>query len=154
MSIDEDLLGLRGILRNAFLWGAAWAAFAFTMFAVLHLGGLSPRAASWARGVAIAVKFGVVGAVAGAAFPVLMRLVYRRQRFAEIGWVRFGLIGGCVTGLFLPLFLQAMNLLSGDGLVPWSLVLDDAAIGLVLGGAAAVGSLWLVRRQRGRPDRC
>jgi len=55
--------------------------------------------------------------------------------------IRAGIVGGVVTGLFVPLFLQAMNLLSGDGFVPWELVLDDGLWTAVFGSVAAGGSL-------------
>jgi hypothetical protein len=48
--------------------------------------------------------------------------------------------------VFVPLFLQAMNLISGDGLVPWRLVLDDALWTAVFGGVVAGGSLRLAQR--------
>jgi hypothetical protein len=51
-----------------------------------------------------------------------------------------------VTGVFVPLFLQLMNLISGDGLVPWHLVLDDGVWGAVFGGVVAAGSLKLAQR--------
>jgi hypothetical protein len=51
-----------------------------------------------------------------------------------------------VTGVFVPLFLQAMNLLSGDGVVPWRLVLDDALWTAVFGGVVAGGTLKLAQR--------
>ena len=38
-----------------------------------------------------------------------------------------------------------MNWLSGDGLVPWELVLDDGLLTAVFGGAAAGGSLKLAQ---------
>lgn len=43
------------------------------------------------------------------------------------------------------LFLQLMNWLSGDGQVPWALVLDDIPLTAVLGGIAAGGSLKLAQ---------
>jgi len=46
----------------------------------------------------------------------------------------------------VPLFLQTMNVLSGDGPVAWGLVLDDAVWASVFGAAAAAGFLLLARR--------
>jgi hypothetical protein len=60
--------------------------------------------------------------------------------------VRFGIAGGIATGVFVPLFLQAMNVISGDGMVPWRLVLDDALWTAVFGGVVAGGSLRLAQR--------
>jgi hypothetical protein len=39
-----------------------------------------------------------------------------------------------------------MNVLSGDGPIPWGLVLDDAPWAAAFGAAAAAGSILLARR--------
>jgi hypothetical protein len=44
-----------------------------------------------------------------------------------------------------------MNLLSGSGLVPWELVLDDAVLTAFLGGAAAGGSLKVAQLAEALP---
>jgi hypothetical protein len=53
-----------------------------------------------------------------------------------------------ITAVFVPLFLQTMNLLSDGHLVPWRLVLDDSLWTGVLGAVAAGGSLKLAQRSR------
>lgn len=99
----------------------------------------------WGELLGFAIRLGIVGAVAGGAFSVVIGLLYHGRRLSEISWVRFGIGGAVVTGLFVPLFLQTMNVLSGDGLVPWELVLDDALWTAVFGGAVAGGSLKLAQ---------
>jgi hypothetical protein len=133
-------------LGNALVWGIGWCGLAFAVLATLRVAGILPADASWAGVLGLAVRFGIVGFIAGGAFATFIRLRYRGRRLSEISWVRFGMAGGVVTGLFVPAFLQTMNLLSGDGLVPWALVLDDALTTAVLGGAAAGGSLRLAQR--------
>ena len=99
---------------------------------------------------------GVAGGVAALAFSAVVRLAYRGRRLREINWVKGGLLAGLVTGLAFPLFLQAMNLLSGDGLIAWSLVLDDGPLVGVLAAVTAGGTLsshsaWM--RSPGQPRR-
>ncbi|HKW11732.1 MAG TPA: hypothetical protein VJO33_15200 [Gemmatimonadaceae bacterium] len=136
---------LRGVVRNALVWGAGWSTFSFGMFTILRLFGVFPSA-TWVQGLGLAARFGIVGAVAGGAFSTVIGFLYRGRRLREISWVRFGIAGALITGVFVPLFLQAMNLISGDGLVPWRLVLDDALWTAVFGGVVAGGSLKLAQR--------
>ena len=144
MSVDMWFRRLRGLMRNALVWGAGWSAFSLAVFATLRLAGVSH--ASWTQGLGLAARFGIVGAVAGGAFSTIIRLVYHGRRLRDINWVRFGIAGAVVTGVFVPLFLQTMNVLTGDGLVPWRLVLDDALWTAVFGGVVAGGSLRLAQR--------
>jgi hypothetical protein len=53
----------------------------------------------------------------------------------------------------VPLFLQFMNVLSGDGPVAWGLVRDDAVLGFVFGAVASAGTLLVAQRTtRGAPE--
>lgn len=139
-------LRLRALLRNALVWGAGWSALTLVIGGALRLVGVLPRTLSALDLVGIAIKAAVIGFIAGAAFSGAIMVLWRGRRLADLSWVRVGLGGGVLTGLGLPLFLQAMNVLSGDGPVPWSLVTDDAVIGLVFGGIVSGGSLWLAQR--------
>ena len=75
-----------------------------------------------------------------------MKLLYRGKRLSEISWVRFGIGAAVLTGLFVPAFLQTMNLVSGGELVPWSLVFDDLVFSAVFGGVTAAGTMLLAQR--------
>lgn len=136
---------LRGALGNALVWGVGWFAFALAGFAVLRFVGIAPAALSWLDALVLATKGGFIGSIAGGAFSGFIGLYYHGQRLSEISCVRFGIVGGVATGLFVPTFLQTMNLLSGDGLVPMELVLDDAIWTAAFGGASAGGSLKLAQ---------
>jgi hypothetical protein len=139
---------LRGAIGNALLWGAGFAAFGAATLVALRLTGIVHGRLSWLGLLGMAVRFGFWGVVAGGAFATVVRLVYRGRRVSNIGWVRFGIIGGLVTGAFVPLFMQLMNVLSGDGMVAWGLVLDDAVWATVFGAVAAGGSMRLAQRAR------
>ena len=145
MSAENRWRRLRGAMGNALVWGAGWSAAAFAVLAAMRLSGAEADA-SWLDIVGLSARFGIVGTVAGAAFSAAIGVLYRGRRLSEISWLRFGIGGAVITAVFVPLFLQAMNLLSGDGLVAWGLVLDDAVITAVFGGVAAALSLKLAQR--------
>jgi len=142
---ENGLRRLRGLVKNALVWGAGWSALAFGVIAILRLTGVI-SGGSWREALGLAARFGIVGAAAGAAFSTVIGLAYHGRRLRNISWVRFGIAGAVVTGVFVPLFLQAMNVLSGDGMVPWRLVLDDAIWTAVFGGIVAGGTLKLAQR--------
>lgn len=146
MLSDDRIRRLRAGLRNALMWGAGWSATAFVVMVVMRLAGAGGEGTPLLYMIGMAVKFGVWGTIAGGVFSTIIGLLYRGRRLSEISVVRFGLGGAIVTGVFVPLFMQALNLISGDGLVPWSLVNDDAVITAVFGGVAAAVSLKLAQR--------
>jgi hypothetical protein len=157
MAVGDTTKVLRGALRNAVVWGIGWFTVALAVVGVVLALGLVPGA-SWIGGLGLAARFGIWGVIAGGVFSTFIRLWYRGRRLSDINWVRFGLAGGVLTGIAVPLLLQTLNLLSGDGLVPWNLVLDDGIWTAVLGGAAAGGSLKLAQHAeralgRGKRDR-
>jgi len=139
---------VRAAFKNAFVWAVAWAAVPATVFTVLRLVGVVPNTVSWHAGLGLAAKFGFVGFVSGAAFSTVVGFAYRGRRLAEISWVRFGIAGGVITAIFVPLFLQMMNVISDGHLIAWSLVLDDSLWTGVLGAVAAGGSLRFAQRSR------
>jgi hypothetical protein len=150
--VNNLLKRLRGTVVNALVWGLGWSTAGFAVFVVLRLAGGLPDAVSWTEGLVLALRLGLIGGIAGAMFAGVIRLLYRGRRLSEISWVRFGIAAGVATGVFVPLFLQTMNLLSGDGLVPWRLVLDDGVWTAVFGAAAGGGTLRLAQHAalRGR----
>jgi hypothetical protein len=155
VTLDDVVPRLLSVTKNALLWAVAWAGAGFVLHSTLCLAGVLPPEQLWLGGLIIGFKMGTIGIFAGAAVPWLLELVYRGRPASRVGWLGFGLAGAVVTALFVPVFLQAMNLLSGDGLVPMALVLDDSVWAAFFGGAAAIASLKLVRRSsdRGRGAR-
>ncbi len=151
---DSKFRNLRAILRNAVIWGVAWALAGGALVTAVSLFDPNPGIESLAErvgmavfaGVAWSVRFGLAGAVIGTVFSSVVRFGYRGRRLADINPVRFGLLGAVVGGVGVPLYLQAMNVLSGDGPVAWGLVTDDAVWATVFGAAAAAGSILLARR--------
>jgi hypothetical protein len=157
---DNRYRGLQAVLRNALTWGIAWAVAGGGVVAVLSLFAPGPGAVSLAErlgmtivsGLAWGVRFGLAGSVIGTVFSSAIRFGYRGRRLTEISPVRFAMLGAVVAGVGVPLFLQMMNVLSGDGPVAWNLVTDDAAWATLFGTAAAGGSILLARRSEVLPQ--
>ena len=144
MTGEDRFRPWRGAMGNALLWGVGWCLAGFLVFATLRLAGVTPRG-SLADGLGLAIRIGFWGGLAGAVFSSAIRLMYRGRRLSELSWVRFGIAGGLVTGTFVPLCLQLLNVLFGDGAIPWHLVLDDGVWTAVFGAAAAGSSLKLAQ---------
>ena len=155
----SDRFRLRAVLRNAATWGAAWALAGGAIVTVLSLFSASPEidslferiGMSLLAGMGWGVRFGIAGAVIGTVFSTIILLGYRGRRLADISPWRFALLGAVVGGVGVPLFLQMMNVLSGDGPIAWGLVWDDGIWASVFGGVAAAGSILLARRAEPLP---
>lgn len=153
MAEDKSRL-LRAMLRNALMWGAAWAVAGGAIVAALALFDPRPGIESLPERVGLAllaaaswgVRFGIIGAVIGTAFAAVIRLGYHGRRLADINPFRFTLLGAAIGGVGVPLFLQMMNVLSGGGPIAWGLVTDDAVWSTVFGAAVAGGTILLARR--------
>ena len=103
MAVDTFFRRLRGAFGNAIVWGVGWSTAALALFGTLGLTGIID--VSWEDVLITAFRAGIVGGVAGGAFSSVIRLVYHGRRLSEISWVRFGIGGAVVTGLFVPVFL-------------------------------------------------
>jgi len=144
MSVDGRFRRIRGALGNALVFAVGWSIAAFATWVVLRQARLVPPL-SVLDGIGMSLRFGVMGFITGAAFPSIMRLAYRGKRLSEISWVRFGIVGGIVTGLFVPAFMQTMNVLSGDGMVPLALIGSDIVLAAGFGAGVAALSLKLAQ---------
>jgi hypothetical protein len=149
MSIGGAFRRLRGVVGNALVWGAGWFTAAIAVGGIGHMVGIFPRV-RWLDVLGLGIRVGVVGVFAGAAFAGAIAVLYRGRRLSEISAVRFGIGGGLISALFIPPFLQLLNILSGTGPIPWSLLLDDIPMVTVLGGLAAAGSLKVAQLAIGR----
>jgi MFS family permease len=163
---DQRSIRLRAVLRTALTWGVAWGLAGGAIFTILSLFNPDPGIDSLVERVGLAImagvswgfRFGLAGAVIGTVFSSVIRMSYHGRRLADINPVRFALLGAVVGGVGVPLYLQAMNVLTGGHLIAWGLVTDDAVWASVFGATAAAGSIWLARRADARqhgpsPDR-
>lgn len=151
----------KAVLRNALTWGAAWAVAGGALVTIVGLLAPDPRfdalperiGLAILAGIAWSIRFGVAGAVIGTVFAGLVRIGFRGRRLADIHPGRFALLGAVAGGVGVPLFLQTMNVLSGDGPIAWGLVVDDARWATVFGAAVAGGSILLARRAERMQER-
>lgn len=147
---DSFLKRLGGAIRNAVVWGAAWFGLTVATVAVLHLAGVATSQGFWLLdSIAIGMRAAVLGGIAGSAFSAFISLFYRGRRVSQINWMRFGVGGGIVTGLFVPTFFVVANLLSGDGMPSLANIDEDIVLTAIFGAVTAGGSMWLA--QRGQP---
>ncbi len=143
---------LRGAIGNALVWGGSFAAIGATVFTALRLAGFVYSPTPWLTGLEITLKLGLFGAISGGAFAAVIRFAYHGRRLRDIRPGRFALTAGVATGVFVPLSMQTMNILSGDGMVAWGDVLDDGALLSVFAAIAAGASLKLAQRVQGQGD--
>ena len=146
MSSENTMTRLRGMFRNSMVWGVAWGTFGTGVATVMRLIDRIPFANAVLDGLGMGIRIGFAGAIAGAAFFTFISVAYRGKRLSEISWQRFGMGGAVVAGLFVPSFLQTMSLLTGGGLVPWSLLSDDFVLSAVFGGITAAGTMIIAQR--------
>ena len=146
MSDENRFTRLRAMARNAAVWGVGWGAIGTAVATAMRFVDKIPFANAILDGIGMGIRIGFIGAIAGTAFFAFISVAYRGKRLREISWVRFGIGGAILAGLFVPGFLQTMNMLSGDGMVPWNLVSDDAVFSALFGGITAAGTMFLAQR--------
>lgn len=146
MADENKSRRLRGAFKNALVWGVTWGALGSVVAAGIRLSDKIPLLNALIDGLGMGIRIGVVGAISGGAFAAFISLAYRNKRLSEISWLRFGIGGAILGGVFVPSFLEIMNLISGGGLVPWHLVSDDFILSAAFGGITAAGVMKLAQR--------
>ncbi len=143
---------MRAIARNAVMWGVAWGALGTLITSIMRVADGIPMPNAFGDGLGMGIRIGIVGGLVGALFSAFIAIAYRGKRLREISALRFAIVAALLIGLFIPLFLQSTNLLSGQPLVPWGLLFDDMLMGVVFGGIVAGGSLKLAQRAAARDE--
>ena len=146
MSDETRFPRLRAAFRNAVVWGVGWGGLGTVVATLMRLSDHIPLGHAMLDGLGMGIRIGFMGALAGTAFFGFIAAAYRGKRLSEISWVRFGIGGAIVCGLFVPAFMQTMNLLTGGSLVPWNLVFDDIVFSAAFGGITAAGTMFLAQR--------
>lgn len=146
MNVERIIRRLTGAAKNAVVWGTAWFTFAMAVFGVSHIAGIGPAHVSLLDAIGMSIRIGIMGGITGAAFSGFISLFYRGRRLPEINWVRFGVGGGIVGGLFVTTFLVGANLLTGGGIPALGNIFDDIVLATGFGGATAAATMWLAQR--------
>src|SRR3954468_7442118 len=146
MATESRFRRLRAAVGNSVAWGVIWGGIGTAVATTMRIIDNIPLGHAVLDGIGMGIRIGFVGAIAGAAFFAFIGVAYRGKRLSEISWVRFGIGGAVLAGLFVPAFLQTMNLLTGGHLVPWHLVFDDFILSSVFGGITAAGTMILAQR--------
>jgi hypothetical protein len=146
MAYQSPVTRLRATLRNSVVWGVGWGIIGTAIATTMRLIDNIPFGYAILDGIGMGIKIAVIGAISGAAFFAFIGVAYRGKRLREISWQRFGLGGFVVAGLFVPAFLQTMNLLTGGELVAWNLLSDDFVFSALFGGITAAGTMILAQR--------
>ena len=132
---------LRGIVRNAVVWGVGWSAVAAVPFTLLKLVGALGADWTWREGIGLAGRFGIWGMATGAIFALVIPGLYRGRRLDEINWLSFAIRGGIAAAIAIPLLLNLLRLLGGEGLLSLDLVRSNATFGFLFGSVAAGGTI-------------
>lgn len=143
MNGGHGLRLLRGAIGNAIVWGACWCVATFAVFGVMALVGAQ---ISWSETWRLAARLSVIGGLSGAAFSLFIGLAYRGRRLSDLNWLRFGLGGGVVAGLFVPGFMLVMRTIAGDGPLALHNYLTSGLIAAAFGSVAAGASLKVAQR--------
>jgi hypothetical protein len=107
----------------------------------MRLGDKIPFINAVLDGIGMGVRIGFAGAIAGAVFSTFISVAYHGKKLSEISWVKFGLGGMVLAGLFVPGFLQTMHFLSDGSLMPFNLISDDMVYSALFGGITAAGTM-------------
>ncbi len=126
---------LRGAIGTTILWGLGWAATgaALVFAAARLLPGLFDEALLPFAWVAVAVSAGVVGAIAGSTFSILLSAMQKGRKVEELS------VGGAAaTGLLAGLLVPGaiVGVAAGAGVA-----LDPTAVGVLLGALGLTGSV-------------
>jgi hypothetical protein len=146
MADENTVTRLRATIRNSVVWGIGWGIIGTAVATAMRLIDKIPVGHAVLDGIGMGIRIAVIGAISGAAFFAFIGIAYRGKRLKEISWRRFGLGGLVVAGLFVPAFLQTMNLLTGGELVAWNLLSDDFVFSALFGGITASGTMILAQR--------
>jgi hypothetical protein len=137
---------LRATFRNSVVWGVVWGTFGTVVATGMRIRDGIPLIGAMIDGLGMGIRIGIVGGIAGAAFFAFIAEAYRGKRLSQISWLRFGIGGAVVAGLFVPSMMEALSLFTGGGVVPWNLVSDDFVLSAVFGGITAGGTMFLAQR--------
>ena len=126
------------------MWGGAWFVGVMVVATIANIFDSRGRPA-WLEPLHLALPGAVLFGVAGAAFATFIIFAFRGREISEIRWVRFGIGGGIVSALALPIVISVARFLSGDDILPFTKLVSTGLLGLAFGSIAAAGTLRLAQ---------
>jgi hypothetical protein len=136
---------LKAVIKNAVVWGAGWGTLGTVVASLMRLSDGISLPFALLDGLGMGIRIGFMGGLAGALFAAFISIAYRGKRLSEISWLRFGAGGLVFAGVFVPVFMETMNLLTGGGGVPLNLITDDIIMSALFGGITAAGTMKLAQ---------
>jgi len=139
---------LRGAVGTALTWAAAWGTGGFLFFLAVYLSGgppVSPEGFELTLGMVLlaGVAIGLLGALAGGLFSLVLATVHRRSTLGEVLPERMALWGALV-GMAAPSLFVGFAIATG-GYSPEPGLAETLITLSVLGGATGAGTVWLAR---------
>jgi hypothetical protein len=136
---------LRAAAVNAALWGGGFFATSLTLMTASLVLGQAPDGIGFLDGVGMAVRFGFWGGICGLVFSAAFGLRFTGRRLASIRVWPVALGSALGIGLFVPLALQPLNILGGEGPIAWGLIADDGLWSGLFAGTASGLTLKLAQ---------
>lgn len=136
---------LRAAAQNAVLWGAGFFAASVALTTARLLLGFAPDGIGFLDGVGMGIRVAFWGGICGLVFSAAVGLRFTGRRLAEIRLWPFAIGSALGIGLFVPLALQALNILGGEGALAWRHITDDAIRTALFGGVAGGLTLKLAQ---------
>ncbi len=131
---------LRGLLGLALSWSVVWIVVGLGIYLVD--GVVNGRAIYWDRIPTFALRLGLVGALCGSVFALLVAVLERRQTFGGLTFRRmalWGALGGCV---FPAVILSTQDITMGG---------TEVAVFGLFGGLGVLSSLGILALARRAP---
>jgi hypothetical protein len=141
---------LKAVFRNAVVWGVTWGVLGTMWATLMRLSDSIPFGQALVDGIGMGIRIGIGGGLVGAVFAAIISIAYRGKNLAEISPAKFGLGAAIFSGAFVPAVMQATNLLSGSGFVPFDLINTDILYSALFGGITAAGTMALAKRDARR----
>lgn len=136
---------LRAAVQNAFLWGVGFFTASVALMTARLLLGFAPEGIGFLDGIGMGIRIAVWGGICGLVFSAAVGLRFTGRRLAEIRFWPFALGSALGIGVFVPLALQALNILGGEGPIAWRHVTGDALWTGIFGGVAGGLTLKLAQ---------
>lgn len=142
---------IRGTIKNALVWGIGWTVLGFAATMLRKLTGNVDTPMTAFDVMIVALKIGLGGGIAGAAFSAYIAYAYRRRDIRGISWLKFGIGGAVATAVSITAFVQSASVLGGGGLVPLRYLLPTTAMFAAFGFCVAAVSIKVAQSTKSQP---